>query len=115
MGVVQMCQMKAEESQCASAKAAMTRMFTSNCCGANGMCESAGGIPTHCSAQCADAFLPFWSRCGHAAYENEPDRLRSYSAFAETCATSDSVGAACSLPACIGSNIPSRAVGPDPD
>eukprot|EP01051_Picozoa_sp_SAG22_P005401 SAG22_NODE_319_length_12493_cov_33.326475_7_plen_220_part_00 len=47
------------------------------------------------SAQCADAFLPFWSRCGHATYQKagqDPAMFSRMETFAQKCATSQSVG-----------------------
>ena len=111
-----MCQATAEQTACHGAEATADRIFNLECCGTHG-CINNNGIPTKCSAQCADAFLPFWSRCGQAAYSGNQAKLGQMSAFADTCATSQSIGRQpVPFPHGIGTGLPTTAgnAGPNP-
>lgn len=62
----------------------LQNVFQHDCCGSDGC--GLGGVPTTCSAQCADAFLPYFSSCGKVVYSEDHERYTAMESLMHKCA-----------------------------
>merc|ERR1712205_39731 len=77
------CRGKHNDRQCKNVASRFTKIFQKSCCGKD---ECAAGLPPKCGASCADAFLPYFSRCGSAQYGDKLKQFGDMEKFSRECA-----------------------------
>ena len=89
--IVQMCRTVNEDPQlerCASTMAEAAATLQRVCCDDDADCAANGGVPTTCTGDCADAFIPFFETCGPTLLQG--DDASSLSTLYSVCTDSGS-------------------------
>jgi hypothetical protein len=73
--------------RCASNSDEAVMSMNRVCCTDDKDCEANGGVPTKCTGDCADAFLPYFEKCGPLMMTQSND-VSSLGKFYETCTAS---------------------------
>lgn len=83
--MISVCHGLSKDHQCTSTAAQLQEVFHIECCGTNDC--AAGPKAAQCSAQCAEAFLPYFSTCGKMVYAGQPELYAKMQGLMVTCAT----------------------------
>ena len=84
--LLERCHDQAENKACASSRDTFLSFISKSCCPDEGTCSA---LPDSCSAECANTFMPYFSRCGRTVFGGEGgDRaqLQSMEHFNRMCA-----------------------------
>lgn len=83
--MMDVCSDKTTGDQCAKSMDGFVSFITGSCC-ADDADACAGGMPKECTPECADVFLPYFSRCGRTVFAADQSQLRDLEQFDRTCA-----------------------------
>lgn len=89
--IVQMCNTVNSDPQlerCASTSAEAMSTMQRVCCSDNAECDANNGVPTRCTGDCADAFIPYFETCGPQLLAH--DDSSALAAFYSVCTDSGS-------------------------